>query len=74
MVCVRLKEGSEIGGGESTGIGAWGGSGSGGGVKHEGFGDSDEEVKSILVPPRWERVTETCWKQQGQERVARHVL
>ena len=74
MVCVRLKEGSEIGGGESTGIGAWGGSGSGGGVKHEVFGDSDEEVKSILVPPRWERVTETCWKQQGQERVARHVL
>ena len=74
MVCAGLKEGSELGGGESTGMGAWEDSGSGGGVKREGFGDGDEEVKSIQVPPRWERVTETCWKQQGQERVARQVL
>ena len=49
MVCVGLKEGSELVGGESTAMGVWEDSGSGGGVKR---GDGDEEVKSIQVPPR----------------------
>ena len=50
-------------------------SGNEGGIGCEEFGGGSEGVKStLLVPPRWDRVIETCWKQQGQGRVVRQVL
>ena len=50
-------------------------SGNEGGVGCEEFRGGREGVKStLLVPPRWDRVTETCWKQHGQGRVVRQVL